>query len=509
VLLVHTNLRLSVTCVVRHQPRPGRYRDAVATSTSSPDAPGGADAPSDRPGPRLDLLRDPALFFLLTASLIGLILVFAVPRFAGIDEPLHFARAYQVSEGQLMPEDAPEGALEGGGACLPADVVDDLSASVASYWRSLFTAEGVDVPANDVGPPTAPCADGRTFVNFATFVYNPPVPFVPQALAIRVVDTFGGGAGSGLLAGRLAGLATFVALGFVAIRRTPRGQWALVAVALLPITLFQAATLTPDTLTTAAALLVVSSALRMMATKPALRPLLLEAGGLTLFLGLCKPTYAVVALVYLLVIVGRHGERHNWPVLVPLGAAVGVSAGWQRLAQPLFVCDVRFWGVQAAPEEQARRMATHPWELLEIMGRSTWRFGGDWLREVTQIGDRVADWPGLLAVGALALFALVAVQRTGTETLTLSLGERGYLLGVGALGVVAVFAGWIVTCTAVGADTIDPSPRLFLPMLPVVAVALGPDKGRLSTLLRARAPLTWAVLPLLMVFAITVATTMR
>ena len=60
-------------------------------------------------------------------------------------------------------------------------------------------------------------------------------------------------------------LAVYVAIVAFAIRRSPRGRWALCAVALIPVAVFQSASsLSPDAFTNAVALLVVSSALRAL-----------------------------------------------------------------------------------------------------------------------------------------------------------------------------------------------------------------------------------------------------
>ena len=81
---------------------------------------------------------------------------------------------------------------------------------------------------------------------------------------------------------------------------------------LLPVVLFQAATsVSPDAMTTVLALLVISSALRMTADpSPTLpRAFLVEAVLFSVALGLCKPSYVVVALCYLLPLLGPTRRR--------------------------------------------------------------------------------------------------------------------------------------------------------------------------------------------------------
>jgi hypothetical protein len=68
-----------------------------------------------------------------------------------------------------------------------------------------------------------------------------------------------------LIVERFAVLAAYLAVVWVAIRRAPRSKWALCAIGLLPVAVFQSASsVSHDALTTAISLLVLSSALRAL-----------------------------------------------------------------------------------------------------------------------------------------------------------------------------------------------------------------------------------------------------
>src|ERR1700743_3381737 len=67
----------------------------------------------------LTKLGDATLLFTLIALVAGLIIVHEVPLFWGLDESAHFSRAYQVSEGQFLPQKLPDGNY---GGSLPASV---------------------------------------------------------------------------------------------------------------------------------------------------------------------------------------------------------------------------------------------------------------------------------------------------------------------------------------------------------------------------------------------------
>jgi uncharacterized membrane protein len=446
--------------------------------------------------------------FAIVGTAVGLILVVAIPYFAGIDESSHFPRSYAIAHGHLAMQNGPG---DIGGVCMPDDVTAEMIHNSQLYLAGLFGGNpSIRVPKKSLGQfPVCPGRPGWRFIDTATFAYNSPVPFLPQAVAVRVVDTAGGGVNAMLVAARLAGLVTFLVLGTIAIRRTPRGGWALCAVGLLPITLFQAATVTPDTVTTAMVMLVLSSALRLM-SKPEvrLRSAMIEVGVLSVLLGLCKPIYVVLALVYVLTVFGPHGRRERWPIGIPLLAAAAVSAAWQRFAQQYFLCDSRFFGVVTDPGGQVRYLTRHPFSLPLVMARSVYHYGIHWLRDFVQVGNRVVTWPTAIGVICLLALALLAIQRGASEHFVLRLSERLALLGIAAIGYTGIVAGWVVTCSAVGVTAINPSSRLFVPLLPLVAVAASPDRARIGRLADGRIPLAVLLVPIWVAFVATLIVTM-
>ena len=331
-----------------------------------------------------------------------------------------------MSTGRLVPDGAVPGAPSGGGACLPFDVAAGIKRKSARYQVHVFRGvAGLEQPLRDaqadegasdaqLAKSMPACGDGGRFRSFASFAWYSPLPYLPQAAAVAVVRVGGGGVVAMLLAARLVCLLAYVAVAWVAIRRAPVGRWALCITALLPAALFQGATsVSPDALTTAMALLVISSALRMTASPaPRLpRAFLAEAVLLSVALGLCKPSYVVVALCYLL------------PLLTPVTppgvlAARDRRGGRHRRLDPvaddavdLFVCDNGFFGVQLDPSRQRHTIATNPLRLVGAGCRAIVDYRGKWSGDLVTIGARVVDWHVEVAVVVLLAFLFLAVPR--------------------------------------------------------------------------------------------------
>ncbi len=423
-------------------------------------------------------LRSPLGVLLIVGLGTGLVVAFLTPRFAGIDEPYHYLRSWSLTDGQIVPDTGPlPGDVTAGGLCLPSSLVKDLSNERAPYLRRQIPHwDGTDVLK------TTACPDGRTdhrFVDVATFAWYSPIGYAPQAVGVGLGRIVGAGVGVQSMLARLASLAVYLAMAGFAVAITPRGKWALVAVALLPASMFQAVTsLSPDGMTIAAVLLVCATALRAIDERPdrllSNRRVVLEALASCTLLGLTKPTYLVVAVIYLMAVM-----RRRWIVIAPVAVAGAISAVWHASQRPKFVCDVRYFLIPTDPNAQMSNLLHRPWDLFTAAGRGVVHFGGEWTTDVIAIStDRVVSW-GLV----LCLLALVAFLALGTTVephqdavmgeIALRRWDRVTLIGAGVITLLAMLAGWLISCSRPELELINPpAVRLLVPALPPLLIGL-------------------------------------
>ena len=430
-----------------------------------------------------------------------------------------------MSTGRFVPVDAVPGAPSGGGACLPLDVAAGIKRESARYQVHVFSGvAGLEQPLREaqaderasdaqLAKSMPACGAGGRFRSFASFAWYSPLPYVPQAAAVALVRVGGGGVVGMLLAARLACLLAYVGVAWVAIRRAPVGRWALCITALLPAALFQGATsVSPDALTTAMALLVISSALRMTASaEPRLpRAFLVEAVLLSVALGLCKPSYVVVALCYLLPLLSPSRRRAYWPLGIAVAAGIGVSTLWQTTQSHLFVCDNGFFGVQLDPSRQRHTIATNPLRLVGAGCRALVDYRGKWSGDLATIGARVVDWRVEVAVVVLIGFLFLAVPRDPVERFALQWPQRVFVALVFVAAYFAVITGWIVYCETPPVHVgIPPHARLFVPALALLPLALEIPRGRLGRLAAGRVPITLVLIPFEIAWLIALVTQMR
>ena len=190
-------------------------------------------------------LKNPLHFFIIISGLFGIFCLLVVPPFQAPDEEVHFYRSYQISRFNIVPDYTNAGF----GGMLPRELPETEMITSANprllgndkiKYNIHKTHLALQVKKGQ--PPVA--------VNFVSTVYYSPVSYIPQVVGVwigRIVQT---PPIVWLYAARLFGLAAWMALTAAAIRIMPRRKWALVAVALLPPMVAQAAAVSADPMTT-------------------------------------------------------------------------------------------------------------------------------------------------------------------------------------------------------------------------------------------------------------------
>jgi hypothetical protein len=458
--------------------------------------------------------------FVAIALVMGTFFVLATPALTGYDEPYHFVRAWELSSGQVHST-----------AIVHANGQKDLGAYFPQTLAPLLTDILRDGYYHGISPScrgeSAACAFKRIgdptpsgppeFLGFAPSAVYAPVPYIPAATGIRVGRWLGLSVLAMTLLARFLGLLAYVAIVAFALVRMPRWRVVLAVVALTPVCMFQAATISADGVTIALAFLAIALAMRLAQTDPGLSPTraLLEVGALGIALGLAKPPYIVFALLFLPAVI-----RHRHTILgrmLPVAFLPGLVlfAWWSRYAQsvwlpptnPYAAPGVKIgYGLRDVDQvAQLHYVAHHPFHFIGAFGTTisnTWR---------TLLHDAVAQAPGwrlallpALSVALLSYAAILvaAVQAAAARRRDESRSERlelatnivvafGTFVGLFLLA----YTGW----NAVGAPRIDAfQGRYLIPVLAILSVGIAPhvpvpqramSDGGMST--RADAVWTW------------------
>ncbi len=408
---------------------------------------------------------NPTLLCVLFGLLGTIPLAFLTPPFQVPDEGQHFARAYQISEGQLA------GIVQNSeaGAILPSaipELVERFLGTRAIHadrpLRNLPWAATSQARAIPLDPAR------REFVGFSGAVLYFPLPYLPQAAAIWAGRSAGLGVLDLLYAARLANALVAVLVLAWAVRLLPVGRWASLLIALFPMALFEYASASPDALMIAAAFLFTALALRARARD-------WTAGSAAVALA-CALIFCPLKVVYapllLLSLPASLLPRVRWGALIGhlvlVGLVVGVTVFWLRFSA-LAVVTTRA-GTDMAAQLAAMRIA--PFRFLAVLLDSFRENGAFVYRSLYGVlGWLKIPFPPpiywLPAIGLLGC-AIAEVPRPRLSRWW-SLWDFGLVLASVVLIETALYIYW----TPVGNSQVDGvQGRYFFPVLPALAASV-------------------------------------
>ncbi|MFR9752791.1 DUF2142 domain-containing protein [Nocardia sp. 004] len=351
------------------------------------------------------------------AALFGALFSVLTPPFWGHDEITQFGRAYQVAHGGFRPERIPDNRGIAYGGEVPVGIAALMDYALLDYTTNPEEpGPMVEDPARYDQLRNTPVSDTTQTIWFTNTAAYPPAAYFPAAIGIRLGEVLGLDVGALLLLTRLAGLAAYLAIVGFALRavRAYRVQWLAGTVAVLPIAVFQAGTVTADTMTNALAVLISTLLVKTLFLGARLGGgevcALLAA---TLLLPLCKPTYVLLAALAVLVPAERLGYA-GWRRAIPwICATTGVLlfAIWLKIAAPtgegMGLMRPRHQWDSVRPADQLRAVLDDPLAFVHVFGESIALRDQRWFNQFFgELGFAYLDVPALSIVACLLAFVV-------------------------------------------------------------------------------------------------------
>ena len=263
---------------------------------------------------RLAVTRAPLEYiFLVIALAWGVAQVFIVPPLQVPDEGDHWFRAWALTEGQLTADGQ-------GVITLPGDF-----ARTADLYTRLLGVGGMSgLPVSLEGQAgfssyedlfNSPGTSGAVKVVSRVASYG-PLGYLPQAVGVALGRLVGARPLTCFYLARLANLLAAIALLFLTIRLAPFGKQLFLLVALLPMTMFELASVSCDALTISGAMFFISLLLWASARATLRRTdVALVFLAAALFLNV-KPAYWALVLLVLLIRPAQLGGRARYAAFV-------------------------------------------------------------------------------------------------------------------------------------------------------------------------------------------------
>lgn len=326
-----------------------------------------------RDAPSTTSTVSPEKAFLSIALIFGVMFVFVTPPFQVPDEPQHFYRAFQVSElGFLSPMEVNDHQ----GALLPKSLAALVDSSDVASTR--FRPENKVNPAKFLATLHAPLNPrDREILPVSSY---PPVGYLPQAVGIGIGRLFGASPLVLFYLGRLSALGAWIAVIVLAVRTTPLLKWVYVLLALMPMTLYLAASHSVDNVATCVSFLLSAQLLSWAYDPTRERISLAESAGLpvmALVLALSKAIYLPLIFLFFLVPQKKFETRTRY--FLTFGAVVIVCLvayyGWNLYSR---------WAMTSGPSLELSRHGVDASHLPDVSAErqlafiraNPWTFAG-------------------------------------------------------------------------------------------------------------------------------------
>ncbi len=255
------------------------------------------------------LINKPEYIFLFLALVFGMLFIFRLPPLSGTDEFTHFPRVYQISEGIFNEQSI--GNHQFGGK-LPINVNDMINAYRNLSRHSpgqgyLNAAKQLNAQYGQISNP----GTTKVTANFTSTIIYPPWAYIPSLIGLSIAKITKLPIIWYVYLARISTYLVWIALAFFAIKYLPAGKYFMLAIALLPTSVSQAATIGADGLQMALAWLLISLTLAVVAKKlkPKL-PLLIVMCLLAVYVAVIKDSYFLLGLIPLAIPASRFAKRN-------------------------------------------------------------------------------------------------------------------------------------------------------------------------------------------------------
>jgi len=427
--------------------------------------------------------------FIAVFLFFGLMILFMRPPYRLMDEPVHFARAWQISEGIFLsplktqlPEKnfgwknrSPEAATEKMyAASVPSSLVpDEFIFDIKE--DSTLVKFSLDELKKFLSPPLNVNEREEGLIP-NTGVYPPPTYF-PQAVAAWLGRSLNLNAGIIFYLMGLSGLIFVASCVYWSMKFLPEAKPLIFLLAMLPMFLIEAASTSADAVTFGVCF--VGTAWLLSLRKSAEKFSHAEIFGLiilSIMLACSKSVYGTILLLYFLIPRQRAGSLKKF---LSLGAAIlflnlFVSLVWTEFATAgTELATLRQYGGVEEVDFAAQKifLAEHPTEFFSamiytfILSKFYYWFGF--------IGIWGANGELYMSLLFYELYLIILIFFALTSGLKVKIFERGVLIFAAAVAAFAFFFVHYLKWTPVGADYVKGvQGRYFIPIAPMIFTAL-------------------------------------
>ncbi|MDR3223208.1 MAG: DUF2142 domain-containing protein [Methanobrevibacter sp.] len=234
----------------------------------------------------MNLVNKPEYVFVVLALIFGLIFVFANPPFQVPDEGSHFYKAFEISQGHLIPK---------------SNVIHIPTSILIIYkFQSDEIVNNFSKISFYLSQPLN--LNETSTINIANIAIYPPLPYLATGIVIFLGGLFNSSPLFLMYLCRLINLLIYVIIVYFGIKIIPIHKNVLLLMALMPMTLYESSSLSADSLNFAVSFLTISFFLYLALVKDKIyNKDILISMILVFVLAFSKQAYALLGLLFFII----------------------------------------------------------------------------------------------------------------------------------------------------------------------------------------------------------------
>lgn len=420
--------------------------------------------------------KSPETSLAVIAVIFGVLFLLITPPFQAEAEFQHFYRAFQISEGGFLAEKKivdcyghqfnpylPSTTCVGG--MLPQSILTTarkLSSNDIRYHperkqnvQDILAVLNLPLSSNQ-----------RVFIRFPNAAIYSPISYFPQALGIATGRLFGFSPILLIYIGRLFNLSLWALLVCLAVKITPLYKWLLFLLALSPMSLFQAASLSADAITNGLSFLLVALCLRAALDKkqPVAKTDIIAISVLSLLLSLSKAGYFPILFVFFLIPLKKFASKIQYFltfISVLLLSFTGTAA-WSFLSRDIYI------PLRTDAPNRLVYILEQPANFLATLFNTFALYGFDYIEQfigkLGWIDTKLPVWHVVSYAIILVAVALASHQKD----VAVSRRQKAISATILLANSFLIFTLFYITWTPAGADAIQGiQGRYFIPLAPL------------------------------------------
>lgn len=410
------------------------------------------------------------------------IFICTTPPAWGLDEQVHIARAYDISNGNMYPKALGDKGYYG--ANIPVSLINLIDhghyeSNTVDKSRYFFDRKDIRDPEKNVRLGNAQINEqnAKTYSFGQTGAYSPAI-YAPASLGMLLSQKLDLSVGIMVNFARAFQAAMYIALCYTALRilKALKTKWLVFAIALLPTSLFQASIITADTFTIGVSILFFAYVVKLITQLNTISKLqLVWLLVITSLLMITKPSYAIFVLAITVIpqklfaskrkaLIAKAAIMTSSMIVLTTVSAIGVK---YSDSMAIYLSPETFANIN--PVDQIKWIILNVVDFLQIMAKTILLNAQVWTNSIVgTLGYSAIITPYLfvtytvLILAAISLYSKVVSKRVGAVFLLLGLSSA-------VLVIILLYANF----NPVGAtEILGVQGRYFIPCLPFILLGL-------------------------------------